>query len=110
MGVRTMTDNETIKALECCVSDSSCFGCPAYIRTVNGEVDCNGIDWTLVLDIIKRQKAEISVKNKLLKKAEKLIETERAEAIKEVTEIIVSDYSEMEYYLDNLRKEMVGEG
>jgi hypothetical protein len=33
----------------------------------------------------------------------------KAEAIKEFAEIIVSDYPEMEYYLNNIVKEMIGE-
>lgn len=49
-----MTDNEIIKALECCI-DCDCKNCPC--QTENGH--CMEIDETLILDLINRQKAEI---------------------------------------------------
>lgn len=51
-----MTDNEIIKALECCISSSDCKGCPSYIEK---DDDCLGIKWLSILDLINRQKAEI---------------------------------------------------
>jgi hypothetical protein len=112
-----MTDNEIIKALECC-SDGSGTG---LIQAT--------------LDLINRQKAEIErlkapkfiIEQKPLPEKEmrealkyascgviidgettiKRIDEEgiKAEAVKEFAEIIVADYPEMEYYLDNLVKE-----
>ena len=48
-----MTDREIIKALECC-NDCDCKGCPC-----NSDSDCKGIDDAEILDLIKRQQAEI---------------------------------------------------
>ena len=48
-----MTDNEIIKALECC-NDCDCKGCPC-----NSDSECKGIDDAEILDLIKRQQAEI---------------------------------------------------
>mgnify|MGYP003520110880 CR=1 FL=1 len=49
-----MTDNEIIKAAECCVFGESCEGCPLEFK------DCANIDVSkLTLDLINRQKAEI---------------------------------------------------
>ena len=54
-----MTDNEIIKALECCVECDTYFdecvdGCP--LREVN---DCTLVLRRIILDLINRQKAEI---------------------------------------------------
>ena len=53
-----MTDNEIIKALECCVTND-CTKCKAYDET-NGEiVDCLHAICRNALDLINRQKARI---------------------------------------------------
>ena len=52
-----MTDNDIIKALECCIGDTegrNCFDCPLYEI-----VDCQPQMYFDVLDLINRQKAEI---------------------------------------------------
>lgn len=71
-------------------------------------------------DFINRQKAEIErlqdyienlrcintdLSNNLLDE----VKTARAEAVKEFAEIIVADYPQMEYYLNDLVKEFTGE-
>ena len=48
-----MTDNEIIKALECCI-DCDCTDCPCNTRE-----GCKDIDYEAMLDLINRQKAEI---------------------------------------------------
>lgn len=145
-----MTDNEIIKALECCIDDElGCTECPA-LGVCQQDYYCPK---SLALYQITRQKAEIERLNETLdniirflpactdcegktpygertekcvfeidpsycgKKAYELfvkmrteLETAKAEAVKEFAEIIVADYPEMEYYLDNIKKEMVGEG
>ena len=53
-----MTDNDIIKALECCINAEDCDACPYFVET-DGERDCKGIDWKDVLDLINRQQAEI---------------------------------------------------
>ena len=53
-----MTDNEIIKALECCASNS-CDGCPIDELKLLGTGNCISIILTEALDYINRQKAEI---------------------------------------------------
>ena len=73
-----MTDNEIVKALECCVSEKEgCKGCPY-------EVDGCLLDGTnkLLKDIfalINRQKAEIAKLEKVEKYADETIKTQAAE-------------------------------
>lgn len=85
---QTLTDNEIIKALECCRCDdgdlSNCEDCP-LVECKNIFV-CHSKLSTNALDLINRQKAEISVKNKLLDIAEAKFEKIRAEAYKEFVE------------------------
>ena len=123
-GVPTMTDNEIIKALECCKSSNdltACWKCPALKLKDNICGDCstkisNGI-MDATLDLINRQKAEI--------------ETAKAKAIREFAEKFKSTLENLEanspnktyqtamqdmldYYvpkiIDNLVKEMTEGG
>lgn len=51
-----MTDNEIIKALECCFSDGDCTGCPFQFNTY----ECGNFNaQEEALNLINRQKAEI---------------------------------------------------
>lgn len=50
-----MTDEEIIKALECC-RDCKCKDCPCYNKETDG---CKELDEQDILDLINRQKAEI---------------------------------------------------
>lgn len=52
-----MTDNDIIKALECCI-DCKCKECPCY-KNIEGEMRCTEIDEEEILGLINRQKAEI---------------------------------------------------
>lgn len=55
-----MTDNDIMKALECCTSSTTseaCNGCPLYSTTICTEME-NGL-MIYALDLINRQKAEI---------------------------------------------------
>lgn len=59
-----MTDNEIIKALECCTSEGFvCSGCPYDTLEAQGveytEYDCSWYLRADALDLIERQKAEI---------------------------------------------------
>lgn len=126
-----MTDNEIIKALECCktVNTSDCNNCP-YRHVLDDTVysNCCGTLMTDALSLINCQKAEISVKRKLLEKAEAEIErlqkhnTEMArkqyqdgktEAIKEFAErlhdLICPDWAKIHEQIDNLVKEFTEE-
>jgi hypothetical protein len=60
-----MTDNEIIKALECCFVNIDCTGCPG--RDVSCGVDCLLLAGTEALDLINRQKAEIDRLGELLR-------------------------------------------
>ena len=97
-----MTDNETIKALECCLSSNdlmACWKCPAVKLDIccDGSTKISNGIVNSVLDLINRQKAEIerlrnTVKTDFLTVTEKLklsqseIRDIRAEAIKEFAE------------------------
>ena len=52
-----MTDNEIIKALECC-RDCKCIECPCY-KDIEGEMRCTEIDEEEIIDLINRQKEKI---------------------------------------------------
>lgn len=93
-----MTDNEIIKMLEICTGDTTgCGGCPLN----DPPSDCTILD-RAVLDLIKRQRAEIA-------KAKSEAITEFAERLKEkygVLDVVVTlDDTD----IDNLVEEMVGE-
>ena len=131
-----MTDNEIIKALECCIDSShfgDCFelGCP--MASADG-CDAYGDNKLLksALDLINRQKEEIErltdERETLLKeckrcgrktqkcivKLQKKLKTTRAEAIKEFWKEL-KNRSTLDHRIvstvtgDNLVKEMVGE-
>ena len=133
-----MTDNEIIKALECCISTGTeldCFKCPmAENRMCYGSnTKVSHLVVKNAISLINRQKAEIErlkehkyILEKMLSecceriaKLDKLNETARAKAIKEVAErakMLQYYYSETEYTfdfdgvtvedIDNLLKEM----
>lgn len=108
-----MTDNEIIKALECCLC-MECSECP-----MNYE-DCEERDFESlvkrVLPIFNRQKAEIERYKGVIKILENDVKTSRYEAIREFAEKLKAliglmnegdnDYSVTFDYIDNLVKEM----
>lgn len=62
MTERKFTDEEVIRALECCSADNACDDCPIGGRRfrIGGEQVCNPTElMTAVLDLINRQRAEI---------------------------------------------------
>lgn len=56
-----MTDNDVIKALECCGKSDECDGanCPYYNVPYSDKKTCEGMVMYDALDLINRQKAEI---------------------------------------------------
>lgn len=54
-----MTDEQTIKALECCKDDDGCTDCPYYDEKDEHEQICVYRLHKDILDLIKRQQAEI---------------------------------------------------
>ena len=126
-----MTDNEIIKALECCIVRGNCQGCPLWNEHTS---KCLEIAITNALDLINRQKAEIErLQTNCMSMAQtmpNMAKAERAEAIKEFAERLKAtplrfgvEYTE--YYdkpsiyklvpfvddndIDNLVKEVVGD-
>ena len=105
-----MTDNDIIKALECCEGVggiSYCNNCPMY------DVDnCVHILSRESLDLINRQKAEIERYKGVIKILENDVKTARAEAIKEFGRFLL-DKSEWNYIhiidIIDYVKEMAGE-
>ena len=68
-----MTDNEIIKALECCANSDGCENCP-YSR------QCDGVEHIqYALDLINRQKAEIKRFNGVIKNFIATKERQKAE-------------------------------
>ena len=116
-----MTDKQIIKALECCldISPSTCKNCSLF-NVTNSTMVCSKIATKFALDLINRQKAENERLQKLLdNKCDRCIANERAEAVREFAERLkdVSEHfwEEKENFvseddIDNLVKEMVGDG
>ena len=116
-----MTDNEIIKALECCIKDNcDCGECPA-IPVCQHDFDCPK---TIALELINRQKAEIERLVKGFEEVKKGIEEAKvlvakdiakakAEAVKEFAERLKKELSFGKHIqadqIDNLLKEMVGD-
>lgn len=123
-----MTDNEIIKALECCGRES-CFGCP-----YRGKCHLGNPMIRDALDLITRQQAEIEKlkdANNTFEKAFHIQEQNikdwlpitvfnyeiKTEAYKEFAERLKEDIFNTEYHIDryyrrsidNLVKEMVGD-
>ena len=131
-----MTDNEIIKALECCkrpVGTGACKDCP-----LDKDRPCTTTMIENALDLINRQKAEIKKCENIIRLADKTIEKQSAEikrleqenfdrsltvetwkceAVKEFAERLKAEKFEHQnfggliYYedVDNLVKEMVGD-
>ena len=70
-----MTDNEIIKALECC-RDCKCKDCPCHNKETDG---CKELDEQDILDLINRQKATIERQIKAIQEGYALIEKQKAE-------------------------------
>ena len=119
-----MTDNEIIKAFDCCNNKTlDCDECPCHYKQ---EKPCLELD-NLVFDLINRQKAEIKrleKDSKRLKKVEmqlddamKMYDTIKAEAYKEFADRLkensIATFSwngvVLVEEIDNLLKEMVGD-
>ena len=112
--VNKLTDEQIVKALECCTTRNDCWGCPRHDSSVNA---CMELPMREVFDLIKRQKAEIERLKEKYDRARfnlQAVLNERAdhsEAIKEFIEWLqenghINFSSEMRL---NLVKEMVGE-
>lgn len=105
-----MTDNDIIKALECCIGNTNCGECPMF-RTPN----CMNKVFNYALDLINRQREEIErLKdyNENLQTANTALSNEileiKSKAIKEFAEelkncfAISGDYLDIINIIDNL--------
>lgn len=124
-----LTDEEIIEALDLCTQQNGsipCYDCPCWN---DDEQECEGICYTAIFDLIKRQKSEIERLQYLLDEEEKkytiCAKHFYKEAIKEFAERmkeklgdchIVSDgeycgfdCGDIHECIDTLLKEMVGE-
>jgi hypothetical protein len=80
-----MTENEIIKALECCNYNDDCpTDCPLYKNE-----DCLIALIKPTLDLINCQKAEINVKNKLLDIAENRFKLMHASAVRDFAKWLI---------------------
>ena len=117
MTERKFTDEEVIKALECRMPhDKVCIEAYDLINRKNAEIDILIRKHDTLLDEIAEKDAEIDeleAENRgfsiCLDNVIKTTLEIESKTIKEFAEIIVSDYPEMKYYLDNLVKEMTEE-
>ena len=128
----TMTDNEIIKALECCVSDGGCIptGCPMINEC---RIDIKSAE-KYAIYLISRQKAEIErlqgcvkseeevreiMKSQMIPMVKEVVNEQfdvavklaRAEAIKEFADRLKEKLGNTDLairFIDNLVKEMVG--
>lgn len=89
---KPMTDNEIVKAFECCYLDKPCEECP-FCKLENAELNCfNGDEKAIprmILDLFDRQKAEIERLNKEVETFAdigKMYSEIKAEAVKEFAE------------------------
>lgn len=125
----TMTDNEIIKALECCAGDVTCDDCP-MVNECSAHQTKNTLA-SFALSLIKRQKAEIErlekdrkenfeMWKKLCEQAEEKHEkmfqeakaTIRPKAIKEFAYRLkqIPNKSVSKREIDEIMQEMVGDG
>lgn len=118
-----MTDEQIIKALECCATDDGddCFQCPyCNLFFEPGDGGCVNRCRKDALDLINRQKAEIERTEKelteyklRLKMSECTVDEIKSEAIKEFAEKLKKRFYLSAgrcvvdvYHIDNLVKEM----
>ena len=120
-----MTDNEIIKALECCIGRVTaarrncgnyddflyCIECPLHFTG-----GCSDEVKRVALDLINSQKAEIEsevlLRQQWQEKCNELLEERqhiKAEAVKEFAERLKDTIEDYEYVIDRLVKEMIGE-
>ena len=113
-----MTDNEIIKALECCVEKGKCNECPYYLPY---GINCGYHKDKNALNLINRQKAEIerlngnlfTISNACMQRRNEAIEefayrlTDKADLIK--VNAFNSKWVISQEDIDNLVKEMVGD-
>lgn len=106
------TDEEIIKALECCYSNDSndCYKCP-YIAESTAEMFCDKKLTRDALDLIKRQKAEIAFWQDAAANAKKeiLLEIESL-ALSKIPEDVEVTTMKDTYYIEAIDELMIKYG
>lgn len=111
-----MTDNEILVALRRC-ADNACYMCTREGKTCQRE-SIAGIAWNVMYNLKtenEKKKAEIEALIAGQETLQKYMLTIKAEAVKEFAErlksrLITVTYMNFDDTIDNLVKEMVGEG
>lgn len=94
-----MTDNEIIKALECCKNIGWCVVCPLYTTDENR---CTTTMLEATLDLIQRQQARIMHPETLLDdRCDKCIEREREDAVHSYREDLVEQLEKASCYIED---------
>lgn len=89
-----LTDNEIIKALECCLSDiPPCITCKYDNDTITCD-ECMGELMKDALDLINRQKAEIERYKGVIKILEKDVKDAEGRAVKEFAHYLIDNGEE----------------
>jgi hypothetical protein len=108
-----MTDEQIIKALECCSGNTmdDCEDCPRCCDDVLSTPECMCKLMRDALDLINRQKAENERSQNIIKVADKTIELQSAEisAERNLLEEAESELARLNVVIDRLVKERVGE-
>ncbi len=112
-----MTDNEIIKALECC-KNKRCVNCP-YDDVADKFAECSAKLVNDALDLINRQKAEIESKNRQIGELVSFQRFCETKAVKEFAERLKNRIcnipqhhftcGEVEYHIEALVKETTEE-
>ena len=105
-----MTDNEIVKALECCCKNNNCDGCPLDYLTFSSQ--CASELAIKSLDIINRQKAEIERLNKEVETFAdigKMYSEIKAEAYREFAErsekeLFIKQNEHREHWMETLNR------
>ena len=110
-----MTDNEIIKAVECCLAKENCEVISCEKCPLEKQYECMDIMFHQTLNLINHQKAEVErLKHRKteLQIRNQELQHEKSEAIKEFAEklkncfAISGDYLDIINIIDNLVKEM----
>lgn len=95
-----MTDNEIIKAMECCYDGGKCKDCP-----LNGLKHCGFEE--KVLDFVNRQKAEIEKLKEQLADARYLNTVAESDGIKEFAERLKQSFLDLDVQINTGKRKTI---
>ena len=84
-----MTDNEIIKALECCLAKENCEVVSCEKCPLEKRYECTDIMFHETIDLINRQQAEIDRYKGVIKILEKDVAEARNEGVKELAHQLI---------------------